>query len=80
MIKPFKVRVPSKTINEIYSKVKKYPWTNIQDVNGWEYGTNFNYLKSISKYWASKYNWKKYEKKLNSFSNYITKVNGLKIF
>jgi len=50
MIKPFKLKVPNKTITEIYSKVKKYPWSNIQDMNGWEHGTNFKYLKEISKY------------------------------
>ena len=33
MIKPFKLRIPNKTINEIYSKVKKYPWSNIEDMN-----------------------------------------------
>jgi len=45
MIKPFKLRVPNKTINEIYYKVKKYPWANIQDMNSWEHGTNLKYLK-----------------------------------
>ena len=48
MIKPFKLRVPNKKIKEIYNKVKKYPWSNIEDMNGWEYGTNFKYLKKIS--------------------------------
>ena len=60
MIKPFKLRVPNKKINEIYNKVKKYPWTNIQDMNGWEYGTNYNYLKNISRYWVTKFNWRIY--------------------
>ena len=41
MIKPFKLREANKKINEIYIKVKKYPWNNIQDMNGWEHGTNF---------------------------------------
>ena len=50
MIKPFKLRVSNKTINEIYNKVKKYPWTNIQDMNSWKYGTNYKYLKNISRY------------------------------
>jgi len=79
MIKPFKLRVPNKTIAEIYSKVKKYPWTNIQDMNGWEYGTNFKYLKKISKYWVTKFNWRKQERKINNFSNYLTKVDGINI-
>ena len=63
MIKPFKLRVPNKKIKEIYNKVKKYPWSNIQDMNGWEYGTNFKYLKKISGYWVTKFNWRKQERK-----------------
>jgi len=79
MIKPFKLRVPNNTLNKIYNKVKKYPWTNIQNMNGWEHGTNLKYLKEISKYWITKFNWRKQEKKINKFSNYLTKVDGINI-
>ena len=79
MIKPFKLRVPNKKINEIYIKVKKYPWNNIQDMSGWEHGTNFKYLKEISKYWVTKFNWRKQEKNINKFSNYLTQVDGINI-
>ena len=79
MIKPFKFRVSNKTINEIYIKVKKYPWNNIQDMNGWEHGTNLKYLKEISRYWVTRFNWRKQERKINKFSNYLTKVDGINI-
>ena len=79
MINRYRVNVSRNTINKIYSKVKKYPWKDIQKLNGWTHGTNYKYLKSISKYWISKYNWKKQEKKLNSFSNFTTLIDGLKI-
>ena len=79
MIKPFKLRVPNNTLNKIYNKVKKYPWTNIQNMRGREHGTNLKYLKEISKYWITKFNWRKQEKKINKFSNYLTKVDGINI-
>jgi len=79
MIKPFKLRVPNKKINEIYSKVKKYPWAYIQDMNGWEHGTNLKYLKEISRYWITRFNWRKQERKINKFSNYLTKVDGINV-
>jgi len=79
MIKPFKLRVSNKTINRIYSKVKKYPWASMQDMDGWQHGTNLKYLREISKYWVTKFNWKKQEKKINKFSNYLTKVDGINI-
>ena len=49
MIKPYKLSVSKKTLNEIYKKVKKYPWADIENLKGWEHGTNYNYLKKISK-------------------------------
>ena len=55
MIKQYKISVPKSTLNEIYKKVRNFPWTAAQNMNGWEYGTNLNYLKSISKYWITKY-------------------------
>jgi len=79
MIKPFKLRVSNNALKKIYSKVKKYPWSTIKSMNGWEHGTNLKYLKKISKYWVSKFNWKKQEKKINKFSNYLTKVDGISI-
>ena len=79
MIRQYKISVPKSTLNNIYKKVRNYPWKDIQKLNGWTHGTNYKYLKSISKYWISKYNWKKQEKELNSFSNFITSIDGLKI-
>ena len=52
MIKPFKIDIPDKEIQEIYNKVKNYPWDEMQDDGSWEYGTNTNYLKEISNYWV----------------------------
>jgi len=79
MIKKYKISVPKSTLNEIYKKVRNFPWSAAQNMNGWEYGTNLNYLKSISKYWITKYNWKKFEKKINSFKNYKTKVEDINL-
>ncbi len=79
MIRRFKLSVSKKTLNIIYKKVKKYPWNDIENIHGWKLGTNYNYLKKISKYWHTRFNWKKQENKINSYSNYITYVNGIKI-
>ena len=79
MIRQFKLSVSKKTLNTIYKKVEKYPWNKIENIEGWELGTNYNYLKKISKYWLTKFSWKNQEKKINNFSNYTSSINGLKI-
>ncbi len=79
IVKPFKVNISEQIISETYSKVKKYPWHEISKEGGWEYGTNLDYMKEISKYWVNDFNWRKYEDKINKFSNFRTKVDNIDI-
>ena len=79
MIKPFKVKISEKIIQNIYSKVKNYEWYEIPDDRGWNYGTNLQYMKEISKYWVNKFDWRQTEKKINKFKNYKTVINGINI-
>ena len=59
MIKPFKVNISDQVLEAIYAKVKKYPWHEMPYDGGWEYGTNLDYMKGISNYWVSDFDWKK---------------------
>ena len=51
MVKPFKVNISDQIIKDIYEKVKKYPWHEMPNDGGWEYGTNLDYMKEISKFY-----------------------------
>ena len=79
MIKPFKLNVSDDILREIVRKVENYPWHEMPNDEGWDYGTNLNYMKDISKYWVNKFDWKKHEAKINNFSNFTTKVDGIDI-
>ncbi len=79
MTKLFKLNVSDDILKEINLKVKNYPWHEMPDDGGWEYGTNLDYMKEISDYWVNKFNWKKHETEINKFSNYTTDVDGIKI-
>ena len=79
MIKPFKVEISDKFLQNIYSKVKNYPWHEMPDDGGWAYGTNLNYMKEISKYWIEKFDWRKTEEKINKFKNFKSNIDGIDI-
>ena len=79
MIKPFKINVSDDILNEIYSKVKNYPWHEMPKDGGWKYGTNLDYMKKFSNYWVNKFDWRKCESKINKYSNFTTKVNDIDI-
>ena len=79
MINAFKVKISDQEIDSIYNKIKKYPWHEMPDDGGWEYGTNLDYLKELSNYWVNNFDWRKSEAQLNKFSNFKSKVDDIDI-
>ena len=79
MIKPFKLNIPEKTLQEIYTKVKNYQWHEMPEDGGWKYGSNLDYMKEISNYWIKDFDWRKHEAEINKFSNFTTVVEDIKM-
>ncbi|MDC3400700.1 epoxide hydrolase [Candidatus Pelagibacter ubique] len=79
MINAFKVKISDQEIDSIYNKIKKYPWHEMPNDGGWEYGTNLDYLKELSNYWVNNFDWRKSEAQLNRFSNFKSKVDDINI-
>ena len=79
MIKEFRVNFNQEDLSKIYEKVKNYPWSNISNFDHWQYGTSHSYLKKISYYWVTEFNWPQVQNKINSFSNFKTNVDGMNI-
>ena len=79
MIRDYKINVSDQQISNIISKIKDYPWSSIENMEGWTHGTNKEYLKELCQYWASDFDWKKHENLINSFTNFKTNVDGIDI-
>ena len=78
-MKKFKINFSNKALKDIKHDVKKYPWHEMPTKGGWVYGTNLPYMKNLCKYWVNKFDWKTHEKKINSFSNFKTKIENVDI-
>ena len=79
MINAFKINIPNDELKKIYNKVKEFPWHEMPDDGGWDYGANLNYMKAISNYWVKDFNWSKVEAEINKFSNFKSNVDGIDI-
>jgi len=79
MIRPFKINISNKIIENINMKVANYSWHEMPDDDGWTYGTNLDYMKEISKYWIDKFDWRKTEEKINKFQNFKSSIDGIDI-
>ena len=76
-ITPFQYHVSDAVLDDIRSRVINYPWHEMPDDGGWEYGTNMNYLKKLCAYWVDEFDWRAQEAHINSFSHFKAPVDGI---
>ena len=76
---PFEVSVPRETIQAISSRVAAFPWHEMPDDGGWEYGTNLDYMKELCTYWVNDFDWYQQEERINRFTHFKTPIDGIDI-
>ena len=64
---PFQYHVSDAVLDDIRNRVANYPWHEMPDDGGWEYGTNMDYLKKLCAYWVDEFDWRAQEARINSF-------------
>ena len=78
-MEPFNIKISDEIIDFIRKRVADYPWHEMPDDGGWEYGTNLDYMKEICAYWTDEYDWRKHEKTMNQFSHYKACADGIEL-
>lgn len=76
-ITPFAFHVPDKTLAHIRGRIAAFPWHEMPDDGGWQYGTNMKVLKDFCTYWIDGFDWRAQEARINSFANYRAHVDGI---
>jgi microsomal epoxide hydrolase len=76
---PFSIDIPDSTLKTVFAKVAAFPWHEMPDDGGWEYGTNLGYLQEFCDYWVTAFDWRKQEAKLNRFEHFKAPVDGIDI-
>lgn len=78
-IRKFSIDIPQKTLTELKKRLKETKFPEEEKDSGWQYGTSLHYMKELVQYWLKKYDWRKNEKYLNTFSQFTTDVDDVKI-
>lgn len=79
MVTAFTVHVPQSEIDDLKERIRKTRWLDAAESFDWKLGTEKTYLKELANYWEQQFDWRKVENKINSFPNYITKIDNLKV-
>jgi len=78
-IRPFTISIPREELDDLRRRVKATRFPDRESVTDFSQGVPLATIKKLADYWATDYDWRKVEARLNSYPNFITKVDGLDI-
>jgi len=78
-IRPFTVEVPEAELDELRARVKGARWPDKETVPDQSQGVQLQTIQELARYWASDYDWREVEARLNALPQFITKIDGLDI-
>src|ERR1044071_8795442 len=78
-IRPFHVNVPEAELTELRRRIKATRWPEKETVADTSQGVPLAPLQDLARYWATDYDWRKCEAKLNALPQFITEIDGLDI-
>jgi pimeloyl-ACP methyl ester carboxylesterase len=78
-IRTFKVQIPQADIDQLRTRVLATRWPDKETVTDQSQGVRLAKLQELVHYWGTGYDWRKAEKKLNAFPQFMTTIDGLDI-
>ncbi len=78
-IRPFRVDVPQAQLTELTRRIKSTRFPEKEPVADMSQGVQLGTVEKLARYWASDYDWRKCEARINAFPNFITEIDGVDI-
>ena len=78
-IRPFQVNVPEEQLSELRRRISATIWPERETVEDASQGVQLATTQALARYWATEYDWRKIEAKLNALPQFITEIEGLDI-
>jgi pimeloyl-ACP methyl ester carboxylesterase len=78
-IRPFHVDVPQAELDELRRRIKATRWPTRELVEDRSQGVQLATTQALASYWATEYDWRKAEAKLNALPQFTTEIDGLDI-
>src|SRR5690349_14244998 len=78
-IRPFHVSFPDTELAELRRRIKATRWPERETVADASQGVQLATDQKLASYWATDYDWRKVETRLNALPQFITEIDGLDI-
>jgi pimeloyl-ACP methyl ester carboxylesterase len=78
-IRPFRIDFPETMLTEMRRRISATNWPERETVTDESQGVRLATVQALARYWASDYDWRKCEAKLNALPQFMTEIDGLDI-
>src|SRR5262245_9498597 len=78
-IKPFRVHFSDDALADLKRRVLATRWPEQETVADQSQGVPLAMMRELTRYWATDYDWRKAEAKLNALPQFVTTIDGLDI-
>ena len=78
-IRPFGIEVPEEQLAELRRRLAATRWPSEELVADRSQGVQLATIQELARYWATDYDWRACEAKLNAVQHFITEIDGVNI-
>src|ERR671913_458372 len=78
-IRPFQFEVPEAELIELRRRISATRWPDRETVTDASQGVQLATIQALARYWATEYDWRACEARLNAVPHFITEIDGLDI-
>jgi pimeloyl-ACP methyl ester carboxylesterase len=78
-IRPFTIQVPEADLEDLRARIAATRWPEKETVDDQSQGPRLATMRALADYWATEYNWRRCEARMNSFPQFLTEIDGLDI-
>jgi len=78
-IRPFTIEIPEAELEALRSRIAATRWPEKETVADQSQGVPSATIQELARYWASEYDWRKCEAKLNALPQFMTEIDGLDV-
>src|SRR5215216_2048480 len=79
VVRPFRIEVPEEDLVDLRRRIAATQWPEKETVADESQGVQLATIQELARYWATDYDWRKCEAKLNALPQFMTEIDGLDI-
>lgn len=78
-IEPFQIAIPDHDIDDLRQRIRASRWAPATPSPAWQQGADPAWLRELADYWATHFDWRAAERKLNQQPQFIADVDGQRV-